>query len=35
VTNAARHAGVENLWLEVVEEGGAIDLAAFASTRVC
>jgi signal transduction histidine kinase len=28
VTNAARHAGAENLWLEVVEEGGVIELAA-------
>jgi signal transduction histidine kinase len=28
VTNAARHAGAENLWLEVVEEGGTLELAA-------
>jgi signal transduction histidine kinase len=28
VTNATRHAGAENLWLEVVEDGGALELAA-------
>ncbi len=26
VTNAAKHAGAENLWLDVVQEGGAIEV---------
>ena len=28
VTNAAKHAGAENLWLDVVQEGGAIEIRA-------